>query len=93
MIRDESEQYRFARIEGYRITLTLLEERFKDRAVNLEKMEVAVIEQLAKENLCAPWRTSETERAGCRAGMRLAAIQFLSQYRELLRNLSLNRPT
>ena len=93
MIRDESEQYRFARIEGYRITLTLLEERFKDRAVNLEKMEVAVIEQLAKENLCAPRRTSETERAGCRAGMRLAAIQFLSQYRELLRNLSLNRPT
>ena len=81
----ESEQHRFARIEGYRITLTRLEEQFKDRAINLEKMEAAVIEQLAKENLCAPWRTSETERAGCRAGMRLAAIQFLSQYWEAMR--------
>lgn len=87
----ESERNRFARIEGYRITLTRLEEQFKDRAVNLEKMEAAVIEQLAKENLCAPWRTSETERAGCRTGMRLAAIHFLSQYREALRNLGLNR--
>jgi hypothetical protein len=91
MIR-ESEEYRFARIEGYSITLTRLEEQFKDRAVNLEKMEAAVIEQLAKENLCAPWRTSETERAGCRVGMRLAAIQFLSQYREAIRNLRLNGP-
>ena len=84
MIR-ESEEYRFARIEGYRITLLRLEEQFKDRAVNFDKMEAAVSEQLAKENLCAPWRTSETERAGCRAGMRLAAIQFLSQYREAMR--------
>lgn len=86
------EQYRFARIEGYRITLARLEEQFKDRAVNLEKMEAAVIEQLAKENLCAPWRRSETERAGCREGMRLAAIQFLSQYREAMRNLRLSHP-
>ena len=46
----ESEQYRFARIEGYRITLARLEEQFKDRAVNLEEMEAAVAEQLAKEN-------------------------------------------
>jgi len=87
----KSEQYRFARIEGYRITLNRLEEQFTDRAVNLEKMEAAVIEQLANENLCAPWRTSETERVGCRDGMRLAAIQFLSQYREATRNLSLHR--
>jgi hypothetical protein len=88
----ESEQYRFARTEGYIITLARLQEQFEDRAVNLTEMEAAVIEQLAKENLCARWRTSETERAGCRAGMRLAAIQFLSQYREAMRNLSLNRP-
>jgi len=88
----ESEQYRFARTEGYIITLARLQEQFEDRAVNLTEMEAAVIEQLAQENLCAPWRTSETERAGCRAGMRLAAIQFLSQYREAMRNLSLNRP-
>ncbi len=77
----ESEQYRFARIEAFHITLARLEEQFKDRAVNLAEMEAAVAEQLAKETLCAPWRTTETERAGCREGMRLAALQFLSQYR------------
>jgi hypothetical protein len=88
----ESEQYRYARVEGYRITLTALEERFTDRAINLEEMELAVMEQLAEEALCAPWRTSETERAGCREGMRLAALQFLSQYREAIGNLSLNGP-
>ena len=88
----ESEQYRFARIEGYIITLARLQEKFEDRAVNLEEMEASVVEQLAKENLCAPWRTSETERAGCREGMRLAALQFLTQYREAMRNLRLNHP-
>ena len=88
----ESEQYRFARIEGYIIMLARLQEKFEDRAVNLEEMEASVVEQLAKENLCAPWRTSETERAGCREGMRLAALQFLSQYREAMRNLRLNHP-
>lgn len=82
----ESEQYRFARIEGYRITLTRLEEQFKDRAVNLAEVEAAVVEQLAKETQCAPWRRSETERAGCREGMRLAALQFLSQYWEAMRS-------
>ncbi len=76
----ESELYRFARIEGYIITLARLQEQFEDTAVNLEEMEAAVARQLAKENFCAPWRTSETERAGCREGMRLAALQFLSQY-------------
>ncbi len=84
----KSEQYRFARIEGYRITLMRLEEQFKDSAVNLDKMETAVIEQLATENLCAPWRRSETERAGCREGMRLATIEFLSQYREVIRKFN-----
>ncbi len=87
----ESEQYRYARVEGYRITLTALEERFTDRAINLEEMELAVAALLAKETLCAPWRTSEAERAGCRDGMRLAAHEFLSQYREAIRNLRLNR--
>jgi len=33
----ESEQHRFALIEGYRITLSRLEEQFKDRAINLSK--------------------------------------------------------
>jgi hypothetical protein len=44
----ESEQYRLALIEGYRITLSRLEEQFTDRAINLEEMEAAVSEQLAK---------------------------------------------
>lgn len=88
----ESEPYRFARIEGYRITLARLEEQFEDRAVTLAEMEAAVAEQLAKETPCAPWRRSETERAGCREGMRLAALQFLSQYWEAMRNLRSSRP-
>jgi hypothetical protein len=91
-VNRKSEQYRFARIEGYRITLMCLEEQFKGSAVNFDKMETAVIEQLATENLCAPWRRSETERAGCREGMRRAAIEFLSQYREALRNFRSNGP-
>ncbi len=86
----ESEQYRFARIEGYIITLARLQEQFEDTAVNLEEMEAAVARQLAKKNFCAPWRTSEIERAGCREGMRLAALQFLSQYRDAIRNLRSN---
>lgn len=88
----ESKQYRFARIEGYVITLARLQEQFEDTAVNLEEMEAAVARQLAKENLCALWRRSEVERAGCREGMRLAALQFLSQYREALENLAFDRP-
>lgn len=84
----ESEQYRFARIEGYLITLARLEEEFEDTAVDLEEMEAAVAKQLAKENLCAQWRTSESERAACREGMRLAALQFLSQFRQAIGNLS-----
>jgi hypothetical protein len=85
-MKRELEQYRYARIEGYRITLAHLEDQFRDAAVNLEEMEASVLKQLAKENLCAPWRASETERAGCREGIRLAALQFLSQYREAMRN-------
>jgi hypothetical protein len=91
-MKRESEQYRYARIEGYRITLAHLEDQFRDAAVNLEQMEATVVKQLAEETLCAPWRTSERERAGCREGMRLAALQFLSQYRKAIGNLSLNGP-
>lgn len=87
----ESEQYRFARVEGYLITQARLEEQFKDTDVNLEEMEAAVAKQLAKEKSCVQWRTSETERVGCREGIQLAAHQFLSQYREAIRN-ALNCP-
>jgi hypothetical protein len=54
--------------------------------------QAVVIAQLAKEDLCAKWRTSEPERAGCIAGMRLAAIELLSQYREALQNVRPNDP-
>ncbi len=87
----ESEQYRYARVEGYRITVTALEGRFTDKAINLEEMKLAVAVLLAKETICTPWRTSEAERAGCREGMRLAAREFLSQYREAMRNFRLSR--
>jgi len=91
-VNRKSEQYRFARIEGYRITLPRLEEQFKDGAVNLEEMKDALSEQLAKRAFCAPWRRSEIERAGCRDGMRLAALEFLSQYQDALRDLRSNSP-
>lgn len=53
-MHSESKQYHFARIEGYRIALAHLEDQFRDAAVNLEQMDAAVVEQLAKETLCAP---------------------------------------
>ena len=82
----DSEQYRFARVEAYHTTLAHLEKQFRDRAVNLEEMKEAVAEHLGKEWLCASWPKSETERAGCREGMRLAGFQFLLQCREVLLN-------
>jgi hypothetical protein len=88
----ESEQYRFARVEAYHTTLAQLEEQFRDRAVDLEEIEAAVDGHFAKETFCAPWRRSETERAGCQEGMRLAALQFLSPYREVIQHLGLHRP-
>jgi hypothetical protein len=84
----KSEQYRFARIEAYRITLMRLEEQFMDRAINLEEMEAAIADQLARENLCAAWRKTDIERAGCREGMRIAAAEFLSHYREAMRDFN-----
>ena len=83
----ESEEFRFARIEAYRITLARLGNQFCDKAVNLEKIQEFAASELTKEVHCAPWRQSETERAGCREGMRLAVIQFLTQYRDIMRSL------
>ena len=80
----ESEEYRFARIEAYRITLARLGNQFCDTAVNLEKMQAAATRELAKETLCAPWRQSETERAGCREGVRAAVREFLYEYQKNL---------
>jgi hypothetical protein len=44
----EPEEYRFARIEGYRITLAGLENPFRDKAVKLEEMEAVAAEYLWK---------------------------------------------
>jgi hypothetical protein len=86
----ESEEYRLARIEAYRITLARLGNQFCDKAVNLEKMQEFAASELANEAHCAPWRQSETERAGCREGMRIAAAEFLSQYQKAMRDLILS---
>ena len=48
----ESEQYRFASIEAYHTTMALLEQQFRDRAVNREEMEAAVAGNL-QENFSA----------------------------------------
>lgn len=86
LMNRESEQYRFARVEAYHATMAHLEEQFRDRDVNLDEMEAVVAKELAGEAVCAPWRRLQVEREGCREGMRLAALQFLSQYREAMRN-------
>lgn len=73
----ELPQYRLARIEGYRITRARLEQQFSDRAIDVQEVEEAVAAEIKAESLCAPWRRSEIERAGCREGVRRAALEFL----------------
>jgi len=72
----EFQQYRFARIEGQTIIRARLEAQFKDGITGLGELEKAIEQQLTMEPICAPWRKSETERAGCREGMRMAALEF-----------------
>jgi len=84
----EFQQYRFARIEAQNITRSRLEAQFRDGIHDLQDLEKAVEEQLATEPTCAPWRTSEVEQAGCREGMRLAALEFYWAHRRGLAVLS-----
>ena len=77
----EFQQYCLARIEGYRITRARLETQFKNRIISIDELENAVTQQLAVESTCAPWRTSEIERTGCREGSRLAALEFFWEQR------------
>lgn len=81
----EFQQYRFARIEGQNITRARLEAQFKDGITGLEELEKAIEQQLTMEPTCTPWRKSETERAGCREGMRMAALEFYWAHRHGLR--------
>ena len=82
----ELEQYRFARIEGYRISQSRLHEQFMERAVNLDELERAVRLELSTTAPLAPWRKSEMEQAGCREGMRLAALEFFWEIYQAIRH-------
>jgi hypothetical protein len=81
----EFQQYRFARIEGQKITRARLEAQFKDGIHDLQELEKAVEQQLTTETTCTPWRTSEVEQTGCREGMRMAALEFYWEHRRRLR--------
>ena len=87
-MNQEFQAYRFARIEAQNITRARLEAQFKDGITDLEKLEKAIEQQLTTEPTCTPWRKSETERAGCREGMRMAALEFYWVHRRDLAVLS-----
>ena len=84
----EFQQYRFARIEAQNITRARLEAQFRARITDLEELEKAIEQQLTMEPTCTPWRKSEAERAGCREGMRMAALEFYWVHRRDLAVLS-----
>ena len=77
----EFQQYRFARIEAQNITRARLEAQFKDGIGGLEEVEKAVEQLIMTESTCAPWRTSEVERAGSSDGTRMAALEFYWTHR------------
>jgi len=81
----ELQQYRFARIEGEKITRARLQAQFKDGIPDFVALEKAIEQQLTVEPTCAPWRRSEAEQAGCREGMRMAALEFFWERRQLAR--------
>jgi hypothetical protein len=68
---------------GYNITHALLQSRFANGIGSPGEFEKAIAEQLAMPpTTIAGWRQSETEQAGCREGMRLAALEFYWGHRE-----------
>lgn len=75
-MKEEFEQYRFARIEAQNITRARLEAQFKDGIGSLEDLEKAIEQLLTTEPTCTPWRKSEIEQAGSHDGARLAALEF-----------------
>jgi hypothetical protein len=83
-MNQESQQYRFARIEAQNITRARLEAQFRDGITDLEQLEKAIEQQLTMEPTCTPWRKSEAEQAGSREGMRLAALEFYWAHRHLI---------
>ena len=77
----EFQAYRFAQIEAQNITRARLEEQFKDGIGSPEEFENAIERLLTTEPTCTPWRKSEVEQAGCREGMRMAALEFYWAHR------------
>ena len=49
------------------------------------EFEKAIAEQLAMPPTDCRWRQSEMEQAGCREGIRLAALEFYWEHREEIR--------
>lgn len=84
----ELQRYRFARIEGQKITRARLEARFTAGITDLEELEKAIERQLTTEPMCTPWRKSEVEQIGCREGMRMAALEFYWKHRRDLAIMS-----
>ena len=86
----EFQQHRLARIEGYNITRARLHTICK-RNRHPGEFEKAIAEHLAAPSAkIAAWRRSEMEQAGCREGIRLAALEFYWEHRQAAHPKDLN---
>lgn len=75
-MKQQFQEYRFARIEAKNVTRARLEAQFKNGIGGPEELERAIEELLGSEATCTPWRKSDLEQAGSRDGARLAALEF-----------------
>lgn len=82
---EQFRQYRYARIEGQRITQAELETQFKDGITDLDALDKTIEQLLARQ--AAPWRTTDLEQEGFREGIRMAALEFYWQNRQQIRRL------
>jgi hypothetical protein len=80
-------QYRFARIEGHRLTLARLKAQFPDRIADVDAFEKTIGELLtpASTTVMAPWRKSDIEQTAFREGHRMAVLEFYWAQRQQLR--------
>ncbi len=82
----EYQQHRLARIEGYNITHAQLRSQFANGIGDPGEFEKTIAEHLAAPSArIAAWRRSEMEQAGFREGVRLAALEFYWERREVIR--------
>jgi hypothetical protein len=82
-MQPEFQQYRLALIEARTVTRARLEAQFTGQVADIDDVEKAVAQQLATETTnCVAWRASEIERAGCRDGIRIAALEFYWKHRQ-----------